>query len=131
MTSLMEVYIKLIIAGTRSLDDDTVYDALVEFFERERALYSSITEVVSGTARGVDRVGELFAFNAGLPVKQFPADWDVHGKSAGHIRNGVMADYADALLLVWDGVSKGSANMLKCATNNRLTIYQIVLDNNI
>ena len=122
---------KIIIAGSRSLDDDTVYDVLVNFFETNRDLYNQITEVVSGTARGVDRVGELFAFNSGWPVMQFPADWDNYGRGAGHIRNDAMADYADALLLIWDGTSKGSANMLKRAEQRKLITYQIVLDKQI
>jgi hypothetical protein len=119
---------KLIIAGSRTLDPDTVYDTLVEFFGVNDKLYNSITEVVSGTAKGVDTVGELFAFNADWPVKQFPANWTKNGKAAGYIRNAKMADYADALLLIWDGVSKGSGHMKRLAEREGLTIYEIVLD---
>ena len=70
-------------------------------------------EIVSGCAPGVDRLGEELAKKLYLPIERFPADWDNNGKAAGHIRNGQMAKYADAGLLVWDGVSPGTQNMIK------------------
>lgn len=91
------------------------------------------SEVVSGTAGGVDRSGENFVrihANRGYPdvtLKQFPADWDTHGKAAGHIRNKQMADYADALLLIWDGESKGSANMKATMLKLNKPVYEVIL----
>jgi hypothetical protein len=43
----------------------------------------------------------------------FPADWNKFGKSAGHVRNQAMADYADILLAFWDGKSTGTKSMIK------------------
>lgn len=73
--------------------------------------WNHVTEVVSGCARGVDRAGEIWAADHMIPVKHFPADWNRHGKAAGPIRNGEMAEYADGALLLWDGVSRGTTNM--------------------
>lgn len=72
-----------------------------------------IDEVVCGKAAGVDTLGERWAQWAGLPVAEFPADWDQYGKAAGPIRNKQMAVYADALIAVWDEKSRGTANMIK------------------
>jgi len=73
----------------------------------------TVTEVISGGARGIDQAGEEWAYWSGeRPVKKFPADWDKHGKSAGYIRNKEMAEYADELLAIWDGHSKGTLNMI-------------------
>lgn len=101
---------KLIIAGSRHLliECEEVYDILTEKLG-ERFL--EVDEIVSGGAKGVDRCGETFARFAGLKLTQFPAEWYKYGKSAGPKRNLKMATYADALLLIWDGQSKGSANM--------------------
>jgi hypothetical protein len=74
-----------------------------------------ITEVVSGGATGVDELGEAWAKAQGIPITQFlvsKADWDTYGKSAGPRRNRVMAAYGDALLAIWDGASRGTANMI-------------------
>jgi hypothetical protein len=38
-----------------------------------------------------------------------------------------MADYADALLLIWDGESKGSANMKKNMEKQNKKVYEVIL----
>lgn len=111
---------KTIIAGSRTLTDIS---------QVQRAITDSgfeITEVVSGKARGADTLGEMMARRLRLPVKEFPADWS-KGPSAGPIRNRQMADYADALLLIWNGKSKGSADMLREAKKAGLRIYQHIV----
>jgi hypothetical protein len=107
---------KVIIAGSRTITD---YQ-LVEDAVSESGL--KITEVVSGRAQGVDTLGEVWAARHSVPVKPFPADWNTHGKSAGPIRNRQMAEYADALILIWDGKSRGSFNMLQTARSCGLKI---------
>jgi len=69
-------------------------------------------QIVSGTARGADKLGEAYAYSHGLSVKRFPADWESHGKAAGVIRNAEMAEYCDAAIIFWNGVSKGTKNMI-------------------
>lgn len=135
---------KLIIAGSRHLNQDDIYDAIVGFFYPDnKELYNSVTEIVSGTAKGADRMGELFAFNSGWNVKQFPAQWtdfsdpetvikinkygQKYNARAGHIRNKAMANYADALLLIWDGQSRGSKNMKENMEKLGKPIYEVIL----
>ena len=52
-----------------------------------------------------------------------PAKWDKHGNSAGMIRNSQMADYADGLIALWDGESRGTKNMIETASKNGLCIF--------
>ena len=108
---------KVIIAGSRTINSYTVVEAAIE------ASGFDITEVVSGCARGVDALGEEFAYKNHIPVKLFPADWDGLGKVAGFIRNTNMAKYADALLAVYDGSSKGTAHMIAVAKRNGLKVF--------
>lgn len=103
---------KVIIAGSRTLRSFGVV---------RRAIYHGCaalqiakpSEVVSGGASGVDSTGELWAGANGVPVRRFPADWIRYGLGAGPIRNREMADYADALIAVWDGKSRGTADMIR------------------
>ena len=95
---------KVIIAGSREI---TSY-SIVEKAVRDSGF--DITEVVSGTARGVDRLGEEYAKTAGIPIKKFPADWSI-GKSAGYKRNKQMGKYADAAIIVRKDMSRGSSHM--------------------
>lgn len=87
----------------------------------------SPSEIVSGTAWGVDACGEAWAVLRQVKLTTFPADWDKYGKAAGPKRNQQMADYADALLLVWDGVSKGSRNMLSEMERRKKPVYAVVV----
>lgn len=74
-----------------------------------------VTELVCGMANGVDNSGLIWARHyADIPVIEFPADWHKYGKAAGPIRNTHMAEYADALIVVWDGKSRGTLNMIEC-----------------
>ncbi len=100
---------KLIIAGSRSITDiNEIYQALIKYdFDLDE-----IKEVVSGTANGVDKLGEQFAKQCNIKIKRFPANWNKYGKGAGYIRNKQMAKYGNVLLSVWDGKSKGSKNMI-------------------
>ena len=109
---------KTIIAGGRNITDLK----LVE--EAAAACGWPITEVVCGTARGADTLGEEWAIAHSVPVKRMPADWDHLGKRAGFLRNQAMATYAEALIIVWDGVSKGSAHMLAIALAMKLPVYE-------
>lgn len=86
-----------------------------------------ITEVISGCAQGVDKIGEEWAIDHGIHIRRFPADWDTHGKSAGPIRNREMARHAEAVILIWDGTSRGSADMLRAAGEAGLVVYERVL----
>ena len=99
---------KLIIAGSRTLKDTGLIDAAVDHYH----LWDKISEIVSGGARGIDQAAIEYASEANSPCKVFPADWEQYGKSAGYIRNVEMATYADALLAIWDGHSKGTLHMI-------------------
>jgi glycerophosphoryl diester phosphodiesterase len=81
-----------------------------------------ITEVVSGTASGVDILGERWARLRQIPVKRFPANWSL-GKRAGYLRNVEMACYAEAVIVVWDGVSRGSKHMIDIAHTKKLKVF--------
>ena len=69
-----------------------------------------ITTVVCGMARGADMDGHFWANLNNLPIDEYHAEWDEHGRSAGPIRNSEMACAADALIAFPGG--KGTENMI-------------------
>ena len=113
---------RVIIAGSRTITD---------LLELEKAITASgifldngsITEVICGNAQGADEVGKLYAAFHNIPIKYFLPDWKAYGKAAGPIRNSQMAENADALILLWDGKSKGSQDMLNKANAKGLKVY--------
>jgi len=109
--------VKTIIAGSRVITDPVIVEDAI------RLSGFRITEVVSGGCQGVDLMGECWAAENGIHVHRFPADWNAHGKAAGPIRNRAMAEHADALIAVWDGVSRGTKNMIQEARKRGLNVY--------
>ena len=113
---------RTIIAGSR---DGIAYgDVLFAMEEAARVSDIRPSLVISGTARGTDRLGEFWAGRNGVPVRRMPADWKTHGPAlAGRLRNEQMAEVAEALVAVWNGRSSGTAHMIDTAVKRGLRIY--------
>lgn len=107
---------KVIIAGSRGFTNPNIVVAAVVKSK------FPVTEVVSGGARGIDRFGEMFAKANNIPIKQFIPDWS-KGRGAGLARNRDMAEYGEALIAIWDGESRGTANMIREAEKRGLPVY--------
>ena len=105
---------KVIVAGSRGFDDYPLLEATLDSYIGEHLEVLDV-EIVSGGATGADTLGERYAKNRGDILKVFPAEWRKYGKGAGYIRNKQMAEYADHLVVFWDGFSKGSLGMIRDA----------------
>lgn len=113
---------RVIIAGTRYFND---YSLLKE--TTDRLLADKITAgysivIVSGGCAGADLLGERYAKENGYSIDRYPAEWKKYGKKAGIMRNAVMADNADALIAYWDGISRGTKNMIDEARKRGLAV---------
>jgi len=103
---------KLIVAGGR--DFNRYYSVAHEItMLANQELKDYAVSIVSGMARGADRMAYQFAKQNNVQVYEFPANWGLYGKAAGHIRNRHMAEFADGLLAFWDGQSRGTKNMIE------------------
>lgn len=115
---------KVIVAGTRSGFPRLA--RIVAAAVHDSGWRDKIVEIVSGASGAVDLAGEAWAAANGVPLKQFPADWGKFGKSAGPRRNQQMADYADAFIAIWDGQSRGTADMIQRARTRGIPVYESV-----
>jgi hypothetical protein len=114
---------KVVIAGSRSFND---YSLLRRKMDHLLQNHSDIT-IISGTARGADKLGEKYAKEKGYDIIYKPADWDNLGKRAGYVRNEEMAKLADVAVIFWDGESRGAKHMMdlcdKYNVNKRVIRY--------
>ena len=118
---------RLIIAGGRDFFQPEHTFLMRETLDKLLAnVNNSDIEIVSGKANGADRLGEEYANFKGIQLKQFPAEWDRFGKSAGYKRNVQMAEYANHCVVFWDGSSKGSKHMIDIA--ERLGVFTKVIN---
>lgn len=118
---------KLIIAGSRGIEPS--YGFIISAIKMFGLDEYDITEVVSGGADGVDKCGETFAENNGIPIKSFKPDYEKYEKNPKYApiaRNKEMADYSDAALVIHNG-SKGSANMIAEMKKLGKPVYQVRL----
>lgn len=120
----MTKYYKLIIAGSRGwTNKQELHNAVSEFLVNNNV--TGRIQIVSGTARGADQMGEAYARTNNWSIKQFPADWNTYGRAAGYRRNEDMAKYADGCIVLWDGVSKGSKHMYNLAIKHGLDVMLV------
>lgn len=88
-------------------------------------LPKATTEIVSGGAKGVDALAKNYATENDYKYTEFLPDYEKYGKAAPLIRNDEIISYADIVLALWDGKSKGTKYVIdKCKkTDKSLIVY--------
>jgi hypothetical protein len=120
----------IIVAGGRNFNDDGVFTQCLE----ERLLRDDLVELprivfVSGQAsKGADDMIISWCKENGFPYALFPADWDGLGRSAGYVRNSLMARVATHLIAYWDGDSRGTKHMIAEAHRFKLSVTINLVD---
>ena len=115
----MKKVFRVIIAGSRSFQNYDLLKAKTDHFLSKVPQTHEIHIVCDG-ARGADLLGAQYAKERGYCIDSFPADWNKYGKSAGYRRNVQMAENADAVIVFWDGTSRGSKHMIDIAKDHHL-----------
>lgn len=91
---------RVAVIGSRSFSD---YKKLCKVLDEYL-----INEIVSGAALGTDRLARMYATNKCIKLTEYIPDWELHGKSAGAIRNKQIVDHCHEVIAFWDGESKGT-----------------------
>lgn len=106
----------VVVCGSRGWGDKW------KFHKKVVAYLATLTDsvlFVSGAANsGADRMIIDWCKRFGFPCLEIPADWDKYGKSAGYRRNEKMGAICNAVLAFWDMESRGTAHMLRIASEN-------------
>ena len=96
---------KLLVVGSRSIVD----------FDLSPYISSDTDTIISGGAKGIDRLAERYADSKHLSKYILRPRYDLFGKSALLHRNRQMVDMSDAVLDIWDGKSRGTLYTIKYA----------------
>jgi hypothetical protein len=98
--------------------------------QRLKALPADST-IIHGGCRGADILASIAANQLGYKVICFPAQWDLHGKSAGPKRNQQMIDEGNPELVIafHENVdsSKGTKDMINRAKKHKIK-YEIITE---
>ncbi len=102
---------RILVCGGRDFADSeklaTVLDALHGQY--------TISVLIHGTASGADTLAGEWAASRGIPVQEFPANWEGEGRAAGPIRNKRMLDEGRPDLVIAMPGGRGTANMVSQA----------------
>ena len=72
-------------------------------------------EIVSGGATGVDRCAAEYAREHDLKLTEILPQYERYGRGAPIVRNKEIVDYAEKIVVFWNGVSHGTLSVIKYA----------------
>lgn len=108
---------KLLIIGSRSIRD----------FDLSHYISSDVDAIISGGANGIDSLAEKYADDHRISKYILRPRYDLYGRAAPLRRNEEMIDMCDAILVIWDGHSKGTQYSIKYAKkkDKPITLVQL------
>lgn len=88
------------------------------------------TEIVSGGAKGIDTAAKNYAEEKKYKYTELLPDYKKYGRVAPLKRNDEIIDYADIVVAIWDGKSKGTKYAIdKCnKIAKSLIVYYVVCE---
>lgn len=116
---------RLLACGGRNFTDrDFVFEVLDRIHAKR-----PIVLVIEGGARGADRMARMWAISRGIQYVTESAQWELYGKSAGHIRNQAMLDLWNPDGVVAFPGGRGTADMVSKAKAAGVVVYKPVYKN--
>lgn len=110
--------VRLLIAGPRDYTDYAFFQEKVDFFT---ASFGEDVTLINGKCKtGVDQMAVMYAQERGWKIEFYEAEWDLHGKAAGPIRNTEMAKEATHFIGFSNGSSRGTEDMIRKAQQHKL-----------
>lgn len=100
---------KTAIIGSRSIQDYNYLENIL------KSLDFKITEIISGGAKGVDTLAEIYSFSNSIPITKILPEWNKYGRGAGLVRNMNIIKESDIVVALWDGKSKGTLDSINKA----------------
>ncbi len=114
----------LIVAGSREFNNSLLMNIELNKILRFGNKFGYQFTILSGNARGADKMAVQFAKSNGLDFLLFVPDWST-GRSAGILRNIEMAKAADFCLCFWDGESPGTSHMRKICKRKNIVLRTV------
>ena len=102
---------KLAVVGSRGFNDYELLKSKLDAIHKRKP----ITLIVSGGAKGADKLSERWAKENNVETLIFIPDWNKFGKKAGFLRNEDIIKNSDAVVAFWDGISKGTQSSINLA----------------
>lgn len=102
---------KLAVVGSRDFNDYELLKLKLDSIHKRKP----ITLIISGGAKGADKLSERWAKENNIETLIFIPDWNKFGKKAGFLRNEDIIKNSDAVVAFWDGESRGTLSSINLA----------------
>lgn len=113
----------VLVCGGRDFDDEELLFSTLDDLSKNEC---TITDIISGGARGADALAERWATLRGVARTTYPAQWKMQGKGAGMIRNLRMLVEGKPHLVVAFPGGKGTHNMTVVAMQHGVEVREII-----
>ena len=118
----------IIVAGSREFNN---YQLLQDVCDMQTKDRDDVT-IISGGARGADKLGEDYSIERGFKLLRIEAEWNEYGKSAGYRRNCDMAitanSYIDRMCIAFSvNKSKGTNHMINICKRYNVPCLKVEL----
>ena len=107
---------KVLIAGSRSIEN----------FDLSPYIPENTDLIISGGANGVDKLAEEYADKMRVSKLILRPKYNLYKRAAPLKRNDEMVELSDYVLVVWDGVSKGTKHTIDYAKKLNKKINVII-----
>ena len=94
----------------------------------EKYIPDECGEIVTGGARGIDTCAAEYARSKGIKLTEFLPDYRRYGRGAPIIRNREIIEYAQRVVVIWDGRSRGSDNVIKECTKRGVDVRVFLIN---
>lgn len=114
-------YVIAVTGGRDYQNRQVVYDNLDQYRD-----HLEISALITGMARGADTLDYQWSQSRGVPVWEFPANWERYGKAAGFRRNEQMIREGQPDFLIAFPGGNGTAHMVSKTKDAGILVDEII-----
>lgn len=129
--------IRILVCGGRTFNNKKLCYSTLDTLCLNRGFYIGDKDgnwlpraiIINGGAKGADHLSTEWAMTYDTGLKEYPADWDQHGKAAGPIRNQQMLDEGKPDIVVAFPGGRGTADMVRRAKKAGIEVIEVENEN--
>jgi hypothetical protein len=112
---------RVIVTGGRDFHNIVLVDYCMSRLNAKRP----ISCLIHGACHGLDLLCADWATSNGIETEAYPADWKLHGRSAGPIRNAHMLQQSSPDVAVVFAGGRGTAHMHKLLVSRGIPVWNL------
>lgn len=116
---------RVLVCGGRDYDNRERLRRTLDAALEGARVAGKVVVIIHGNARGADLLADQYAREKSLRVLSFPADWNLHGKRAGPIRNIKMLTESQPHVIIAFKGGNGTAHMVRIGKEAGVPVYEV------